>query len=282
MPSVKGDALTSIPTQRLAEPRSLRMIASPRCPALPVTRIVMATDYVVRDDRKRHVSKRYNHPMARGPYRSSGERPRENSVAPVQADLGALCSSHVRTGLEAVRANLLGNGRGVDLHAHGLIVHDSRRSPNALPYTSVDAVYLDFESPFHRFPRITLVTFDGERVVLPRVTDMHHLLAVVDRELMAPISQEATNALRRGERLEFGPLVLTLDGIEFGSPRESYPWSDVARAQAGRAELVLYGHEPRGRLGWVRLREVPHPTALFAVLRLRIELVRGGPWSRLG
>ncbi len=84
-----------------------------------------------------------------------------------------------------------------------------------------------------------IVTFSGERVRIP--SDIDGLDDVIDKLAMA-----------RGEKLYFGPLLLTLDGVVLHG--ESLPWSELACVMAEPHALTFRARGPRGRFfGWVRL-----------------------------
>ena len=213
----------------------------------------------------------------RDPYRSVQDRGDGVASSPEPEDLGAFKSAHARAGVIAIaRASPF----TVHLHEDGLVVRGETRGGREprgeIPFTEIDALYFDFESFFTDAPpRVTIVGFDGARTVIPNDLErLDLLLGALDRRVTDPISREARAALARGERLTFGPVSVELDGIRLDE--ESVCWSDLAEVVAERETLVFYAREPRGRFGWTRLRDLPHPRALLEVLGMRTDIVLDG------
>ena len=100
------------------------------------------------------------------------------------------------------------------------------------------------------------------------------MIAAIDRAVTHPLTTRAKAALARGEPLTFGPLVLELDGITLRGA--SLSWSALSHVTAERDSLVFHAHGPRGRFGWARLVDIPHPRALLEVLRMRTSVVIDG------
>ncbi len=187
-------------------------------------------------------------------------------------ELGGLRSSHVRP--HAV-TSVIGGWVEVDVYDHGLVFHASFLGRRVLFFDEIDAVHYDFGLLHYRTPRVDLVTFNGERVSIPSLlADVEVVIDAVDRKVTRPITEQAKEALAHGERLVFGPLILELDGIVLKD--ESLSWSDLERVDAERDAFVFYARGPRGRFGWARIADIPHPKALLEVLRLRTDVVMGG------
>jgi hypothetical protein len=210
----------------------------------------------------------------RAPYRALQPRPELTPVSE-RTELGPHRSSHGRWGMTGTVAAALGLLVSVDLHQNGLLVHDTPfgldRLHYDLPYDEIDALYFDFDT-FLEKPHVSIRSFEGHRVDLTNdLSDYDTILAALARNVTAPLAIEAKAAFARGERLCFGPLVLELDGLSCSG--KTICWSDLGRVVVEQQELVIHRKEPLGRLCWVSIRELPHPSVLLAVLRERTEVI---------
>jgi hypothetical protein len=190
--------------------------------------------------------------------------------------LGACLSSHPLRGPRGLVARILGRPPAVEVFEHGLVLWDGVRGRSEISFEDIDALHYDFEGLFAKGPpSVRLTTFGGEAAVVPRdVRDLDRVLGAIDRKVTRPIVTRAKEALARGDRLTFGPLEVELDGLVLRG--ESLPWSGLQRAIAEREVLVFYAHGPRGRFGWLRIADIPHPRALLAVLRIRTTVLLSG------
>ena len=206
-------------------------------------------------------------------YRTPARRD-ENEEARKPHDVGALISKHGRgSGL----TRLIGESSiaGVDLHTKGLVVHDADEGPTDVAFEDIDAMHFEVDGLIPGPPRIILLTFDERRAVIPRdLLKLDVVMKALDREVTEPLIANATEALARGERLVFGPVVLVLDGIELFE--KSLPWGELAWVAAEPDSIVFYANEPRGRFGWAPLADLPHPRVLLEVLRRRTQIVPKG------
>lgn len=144
-----------------------------------------------------------------------------------------------------------------------------------LPFEAIDAIHYDFEQIVPGPPRVTLVTFEGVTTVLPNdLSDFARIVSELERQVTQPIVVRAREALARGERMVFGPVVVELDGLALDG--RNLDWAHVSRVDAERDAFVIYAREPRGRFGWARVRDIPHPRALLEVLGLRTTVVMRG------
>ncbi len=133
-------------------------------------------------------------------------------------------------------------------------------------------------------PRIFLTTFEGVRVEVPPLSGAERLVGELDREVTRPLIEPACEALSRGDRLIFGPLVLELDGIDGIALLEDdqrLPWSLLPRVVVGREGFTFHMPDTYGRRSLVPLGELPHPRVLVDVLRMRTRVVLEGA-SMLG
>ena len=217
-----------------------------------------------------------------GPYRSAappGEE--EEKASSGKVDLGAVRSQHswpIGRGLGAVVA---GTWTGGDVHEHGLAFRGMGTSARAaIPFDEVDNVFYDcglLPGP----PRVVIVTFDGRRLAIPSYTDdLDLVLDAIDRAVTRPLAVRAKEALARGEVLTFGPVVLELDGVVVSG--QSLSWKGLASVVAERDALVFRAQPAHGRFGWVKVADVPHPSVLLDVLRLRTRVVIDGLRLRVG
>jgi hypothetical protein len=204
-----------------------------------------------------------------GPYRAPDAIAEEGAPEAVAVDLGARRSTHARGGV-------IGGWPEVDVHENGVVLRHSFLEPrDALPFEEIDALHYDYEGLLGGPPEITLVGFDGRRRTLPRdLKELDALLAELDRQVTQPLVALAKEALARGERMVFGPVVVELDGIILNG--QNLAWDHLSRVDAERETLVLYAREPLGRFGWARVRELPHPRVLVEVLRQRTTVVARG------
>jgi hypothetical protein len=206
--------------------------------------------------------------MSTGPYRTPDQLPDEGQPSARPFDLGARRSTHLRGGVIA-------GWPEVDVHDNGLVLRRQDFQRFELPFEEIDAIHYDYDGLIPGPPRVTLVSFDGVRTVLPNdLRELDRVLAELDRQVTRPITARAKEALASGERLVFGPLVLELDGLVLNG--QNLEWAHLSRVDAERDSLVIYANEPRGRFGWVRLVDIPHPRALLDVLRLRTTVVMRG------
>ncbi len=207
-------------------------------------------------------------------YRHSARPEKEKPEERRPHSIGDFVAKHGRgSGL----ARLIGESSiaGVDLHRNGLVVHDMDDGPTEVAFEDIDAMHFEVDGLIPGPPRIILFTFDKRRAVIPRdVLKLDVLIRVLDREVTQPFIVNALEALARGQRLTFGPVVLVLDGIELYG--KSLPWNELDFVAAEPDSLVFYANEPRGRFGWAPLAELPHPGVLLEALRQRTDIVPRG------
>lgn len=210
------------------------------------------------------------------PYRTPSEPGAEEpSPASDPAELGALRSTHGRTGALGTAAVAVGGWARVDVHEGGLVLEASLLGRVEVLFANVDAVHYDFAGLVAGPPRVDLVLFDGQRISIPSDLDgLEWVTEAIERNVSTPLTRSARAALNHGERLVFGPLVLELEGIVLQG--KHLAWGSLARVEAERDSLVFFAEEPTGRFGWVRLVDVPHPRLLLHLLGLRTTVVMNG------
>lgn len=218
-----------------------------------------------------------------GPYRTPQSPGDEDAqTEKPSAGLGTRRSSHTRAIAGGALAAMTGGWVHVDILERGLAFRAvDDHELHEVPFHEIDAVHYDCDGLLPGPPRVVLVTFDGVRTAIPSdLGDLDVVLEAIDREVTRPITQHAKEALARGETLTFGPLVLELDGIVLKGATLS--WASLARVVAERDSIVFHAHGPRGRFGWVRLVDIPHPQALLEVLRMRTRVAIEGLRLRAG
>ena len=75
---------------------------------------------------------------------------------------------------------------------------------------------------------------------------------------------KATETLRRGGRLSFGPLAVTRKGLEVRGT--AIPWADVELRPGLHASMITIRDRGSGRIALVSIRDVPNVHLLRAVL----------------
>jgi hypothetical protein len=213
-----------------------------------------------------------------GPYRSPDKPPaiEEERASNAPGYLGKRKSWHTRAIGGSALAAASGGWLHVDVHEHGLAFRGITEVVKfRLHFDDIDAMHYDCDGLLHGPPRVVLVTFEGERIAIP--SDLHDLdvvLDALDSAVTRPILARAKEALARGERLFFGPLVLELDGIVLKG--KSLDWSALDRVVCERDAIIFHGKGAIGRFGWAKLFDLPHPGALLDVLRMRTRVVLDG------
>ncbi|NUO51409.1 MAG: hypothetical protein HOV80_21350 [Polyangiaceae bacterium] len=152
----------------------------------------------------------------------------------------------------------------VDLHRGGVVVRGWRWRREAT-FDHVDQLWLDLERP----PKVTLIRFDGEKVVVPlEVDSSQQLLDAIQHACSARLLEEAQSALSEGGPLDFSSVQIDSDGYTMANWRVR--WRDISDVRfVGqsvdflRADGTFAG--PR-----IDLRQVPHP---WVVIHLVKQLV---------
>lgn len=212
------------------------------------------------------------------PYRTPGVIRDETGEPVSDRALGRLRSSHGRA-VAGIVAIAFGRRSAVDVHENGLAILDMIGRRSEVMFSDVDAIHYEAVGLLRGALRLTLVTFAGVRVGIPSdIAALDVVVDAIDRAVTTPTVARVTVALQRGERLDFGPLVLTLDGIVLNG--EPLPWSELAYVTAEPDVLVFHARGPRGRFGWTGIAKVPHPRALLEALGLRTNVLMRG--LRLG
>jgi hypothetical protein len=211
-----------------------------------------------------------------GPYRTPGKPGEvEEAATTATTDLGVLTSEHARSGALATATAGIGGWSRLDLHENGLVLRNPLGTLLVIAFDEIDAVHYDCDALLGGPPRIVLVTFDGTRTAIPSdLQDLERVIRAIDRAVTRPVTARALEALSRGERLTFGPVVIELDGVVVNG--RMLPWSDLREVVGERDSLVFHAREPQGRFGWVRLFAIPHPRVLLDVLRVRTTVVMRG------
>jgi hypothetical protein len=212
------------------------------------------------------------------PYRTSAPRSESDEEAEAADDLsalGAVRSTHRRSGVAAT----LGRTFVLTVHADGLVITEGDAEdtpPLVLRFDAIDALYFDFDRLLDGPPLVTLTTFDGMRRALPSdLTEPELVLGALARRVTLPLSREAEEAFRRGDRLAFGPIVLHRNGLKLNA-EQFVAWDDLVEVHVDRQVVVVHAAEPRFRVGWVKLKEIPHPSILLDLLRIRTNVVLDG------
>ena len=166
------------------------------------------------------------------PYRTPSEPGAEELSPPSDpAELGALRSTHGRTGALGTAAVAVGRSARVDLHEGGLVLEGAMVGRTEVLFGNVDAVHYDFDGLIAGPPRVDLVLFDGRRVSIPSDLDgLEWVTEAIERSVSTPLTRSARAALDHGERLVFGPLVLELDGIVLQG--KHLAWANLAHVEA--------------------------------------------------
>jgi hypothetical protein len=205
------------------------------------------------------------------PYRAPAAPPPPDDVPSGARGLGKLSSSHFRRDLQGTLARVFGWSPALELYEGGLVLWSGTPERAEILFDDVDTIFYDYEAvlPLPRpRPQVTLVTAGGRRAELPRdVSGLDRILTVLHREIVQPVVARACEALKRGDAMTFGPVLIELDGVRLRD--EVLPWEHLARVVVDWDTIVIQAVEPIGRFGWVPLRAVPHPRALLAVLRMR-------------
>lgn len=122
---------------------------------------------------------------------------------------------------------------------------------------------------------VALATHDHRSCVVPlRLAGAGEILEELVRRCSEPLTQDAREALSRGERLTFGDVILDASGVDIA--KKHLPWKRIAKVVVGLGYVSFYGP---GELRWrhVEMHEVTHPTLLITLLRdlaPRVELAQ--------
>ncbi len=130
-------------------------------------------------------------------------------------------------------------------------------------FDDVRTVYRHPERPWLPY---TLVLIDEAQsrlpvpFVEPAVEALH---TAIERACVRPVLADASEALRDGARLYFGPLVIHREGFELRG--RDIPWGAVDTIEAAGHVLRLEGHT--GRIASLPVEQLPFPTVLVQLLR---------------
>jgi hypothetical protein len=221
-----------------------------------------------------------------GPYRSPAPPPEGDSEAAPKV-LGRCLSQHSIPAAHSFFSIVTGKWVELAVHENGLAFHGSIVGGRAeLHFDDIDAVHYRSELLLDLPPSLEIVTFDKQRFVIPHsLVELDHVIDAIDRAVTRPILARAKSALATGELLSFGPIALELDGIVLKG--RSLSWKHLSYVVAERDSIVVYqgalGESWSGhRFGWVRLVDIPHPTVLLDLLRLRTDVLVQGLRLRAG
>lgn len=141
-------------------------------------------------------------------------------------------------------------------------------------FDEVRTVYRHPERPWLPYT-LVLVDDTHARLSIPCVEPaVEALHTAVERACVRPIIPQASEALRDGARLYFGPLVIHREGFELRG--RDIPWGALARVEATRHVLRLEGHT--GRIASLPVQMLPFPTILVQLLReLELEVQLSDP-----
>jgi hypothetical protein len=211
------------------------------------------------------------------PYRVPAPPTEAEAPTPEPPGLGAVRSRHRRTGVIAALAKSF----ELTVHVDGLTFIEGEGDEAkavSIPFDEVDTLTFDFDRILGGLPIVTLTAFDGlERVIPAELTDVERVHGALHRGVTLPLAREAEEVFARGERLAFGPLVLHRNGIQIEESGDRLfafvAWSDLEQVEIDRKTVVVHTSDFRGRVGWVRLAEVPHPRILVDLLRKQTRVV---------
>ena len=181
----------------------------------------------------------------------------------------------------------------VRLYQHGLALRSLGRQ-TAVAWDEVQAVTGAIPvryngAPAHVGGAMRLDLRDGRRVTVPgSVKDFPVLADRVHAEASARLLPGATQRLREGARLDFGPLSVDRAGLhldertllwaDFGGV--SFPWRDYGSLTLGPNRLCLHADDPATPWAAVPIQAVPNANLLLALSRERSGGAGGESASR--
>lgn len=111
---------------------------------------------------------------------------------------------------------------------------------------------------------IKLKLHDGSEVVIDGVTWSDEPVQRIEALTLGHMLPGATEAIRRGGRLMFGPIAVSRKGMEVrGKP---IPWRDVELRPGLHGGMLTIRDRGTNRMEFVSIRDVPNPHLLRAVL----------------
>jgi hypothetical protein len=210
------------------------------------------------------------------PFRTPGQRPsideddEEEEDDDFDRSLGPLRSRHGRKG---VLAFVLDGGYPIiDLHQRGLVRRGANDTATEVYFDEIDQLF--FHGDQLLGTRVRIKTLKGRELEIPgALQGVEAIHAALNRFVTIPFTKSAKEALARGEHLTFGPVIFQVDALVINGSSHNY--SDLSYVAAEDVVFVFYSNTI-GRVGWVKISEVPHPKVFLEVLRMRMDVVVRG------